>query len=95
MGSSAPDCLSRGVRPEVIRLAARYNELYGEEDAPLNDFSTMMESELSGSLLDGIKHLLESLPPKSHWDLKEHAGPTLFWGLPSPREDDRPPQRLR
>jgi len=70
-------CLENG---EVIRLAARYNELYGEEDAPLNDFSTMMESELSGSLLDGIKHLLESLPPKSHWDLKDTYEPKAGMG---------------
>eukprot|EP00928_Gymnodinium_smaydae_P073932 TRINITY_DN5702_c0_g1_i1.p1 TRINITY_DN5702_c0_g1~~TRINITY_DN5702_c0_g1_i1.p1 ORF type:complete len:1058 (-),score=293.92 TRINITY_DN5702_c0_g1_i1:233-3349(-) len=55
---------------EVIDLAESYNALYADAEAPFNDFKTMVESELSGSLLDGILHLLESTPPKSHWDSK-------------------------
>jgi len=58
-------CIENG---EVVALNARYSELYAEEDAPFNEFSTLIESELSGSLLEAMQNLLKSSPPKSHWE---------------------------
>lgn len=40
---------------EVKVVAERYNEMYADQEEPFNDFLALIGSELSGSLLDGIR----------------------------------------
>ena len=52
---------------ECLEMAKVYNEFYSDQDEPYNDFRSLMESELSGDLLDAIVLMLEAAPPAGHW----------------------------
>eukprot|EP00928_Gymnodinium_smaydae_P048586 TRINITY_DN3249_c0_g3_i1.p1 TRINITY_DN3249_c0_g3~~TRINITY_DN3249_c0_g3_i1.p1 ORF type:complete len:1410 (-),score=231.12 TRINITY_DN3249_c0_g3_i1:217-4335(-) len=57
---------------QVVELAEMYNATFADKAEPLNDFRTLIATELSGALLDGMLHMLDSTPPKSHWRAKHN-----------------------
>jgi hypothetical protein len=52
---------------ECLKLASAYNAYYADQEAPYNDFKALMQSELSGDLLDAIVNLIEVPAPRGHW----------------------------
>eukprot|EP00927_Polykrikos_kofoidii_P046313 TRINITY_DN40537_c0_g1_i1.p1 TRINITY_DN40537_c0_g1~~TRINITY_DN40537_c0_g1_i1.p1 ORF type:complete len:916 (+),score=136.35 TRINITY_DN40537_c0_g1_i1:181-2928(+) len=64
------ECIGRVLacleKHEAQELEEYYNEFFQDEDEPFNNLRNLLSSELSGSFLDCLIELLDSVPPKGH-----------------------------